>query len=262
MLAAFCDSVLDLNISIIATFQSVILSGDDMKYPVKLLFLLLLAFVLSACQQAAGPEAASTVEMTEEQKAFYFLGENLSRNLEVLDLTAEELAYIQRGMADALLAEPLELDSAVYGQAINEIAQQRSVARAEREAVAAQIHIDKMAAEEGAVTTESGIVILTMVEGTGEQPTQESMVKAHYHGTLRDGIVFDSSVDRGQPFTARLTNVITCWREAISTMKVGGKSKITCPPELAYGTRGSGKIPGGAALTFEVELLEVVEQDG
>jgi len=233
-----------------------------MKYSAKLLFLLVSACVLGACQPTAGPEAVSTGEMTEEQKAFYFLGSNMSQNLEVLDLTAEELSYLQRGMADALLAEPLELDSAVYGQAINEIAQQRSVARAEREAVESQIYIDSMAAEEGAITTDSGIVILTMVEGAGEQATEQSTVKAHYHGTLRDGTVFDSSVDRGQPFQSPLSNVISCWREAIATMKEGGKSKITCPSELAYGTRGSGKIPGGAALTFEVELLEVVEQDG
>jgi len=96
------------------------------------------------------------------------------------------------------------------------------------------------------------------VVGTGDSPTPASTVKAHYHGTLRDGTVFDSSVDRGEPFTSTLNKVIPCWGEAIPTMKEGGKSKITCPSNLAYGDRGAGAIPPGAALTFEVELIEVV----
>jgi len=102
-------------------------------------------------------------------------------------------------------------------------------------------------------------VIRELVAGTGATPTVESVVKAHYHGTLRDGTVFDSSVERGQPFTAPLANVIPCWQEAIATMKEGGKSEITCPAEVAYGDRGAGEIPPGATLNFEVELISIEE---
>ena len=95
--------------------------------------------------------------------------------------------------------------------------------------------------------------------GTGKQPTAASTVKAHYHGTLRDGSVFDSSVERGQPLEIGLNQVIPCWTEGIAMMKEGGKARLTCPSSIAYGERGSpGGIPPNAALTFEVELIEVV----
>jgi len=195
---------------------------------------------------------------SEDQKVFYYLGVALSGNLKSLNPTPEELALIERGMRDSLLGEPMPLDAAVYGQKLNELAQQRMLASAEEEALASGDYINRMAAEDGAMVTDSGLVILEVVVGTGASPTSDSTVKAHYHGTLRDGTVFDSSVERGQPFSASLSSVIPCWREAIPLIKEGGKSKITCPAELAYGNRGSGIIPGGAALTFEVELIEVV----
>lgn len=97
-----------------------------------------------------------------------------------------------------------------------------------------------------------------MTEGTGESPTAEDTVSVHYHGTLRDGSVFDSSVERGEPATFALNQVIPCWTEGVQTLKVGGKSRLICPPDLAYGPVGRPGIPGNAALMFEVELLELV----
>jgi FKBP-type peptidyl-prolyl cis-trans isomerase FkpA len=114
-----------------------------------------------------------------------------------------------------------------------------------------------MASEEGARTTASGLVFREIAAGRGAAPTAESRVKVHYTGTLRDGKVFDSSRARNQPLETRLDRVIACWKEAIPMMRVGGTARITCPAELAYGTRGNRGIPGGAALTFEVELLDV-----
>lgn len=203
--------------------------------------------------------SADVESMTEDEKVFYFLGTALSANLEPLDLSDEELAMVQRGLSDALGGTAIELDEATYGQKLNAIAQERLSANAIREETAAREYLSRMAAEEGATTTESGIVIVEMKAGSGGSPTADSTVTAHYHGMLRDGTVFDSSVERGEPFTSSLARVIPCWREAIPTMKEGGKSKITCPPDLAYGDRGSGAIPGGAALTFEVELIDIVE---
>ncbi len=82
-------------------------------------------------------------------------------------------------------------------------------------------------------------------------------VEVHYHGTLEDGTVFDSSVERGRPAKFPLTRVIRCWTLGIPQMKVGGKATLTCPPELAYGERSTGRIPANATLIFEVELLGV-----
>lgn len=240
----------------------------------KTLPLILGAFLLlpvSFPAGAAGHAAADTGEAavagseiaTEEQKAFYFLGSSfgkqISAQLKALNMSAEEQEIFERGFSEAMTGQSMALDEQVYGPKINEIAQERMLASAAEESAASGEYLNQMAAEEGAMTTESGIVVREIVAGTGEMPTSDSTVKAHYHGTLRDGTVFDSSVERGQPFSATLSSVIPCWREAIPMIKVGGKSKITCPAELAYGTNGSPpKIPGGAALTFEVELLEIV----
>ncbi|MEN6587048.1 MAG: FKBP-type peptidyl-prolyl cis-trans isomerase [Sulfuricella sp.] len=123
------------------------------------------------------------------------------------------------------------------------------------------------AAEQTSATTEtkevktaSGIVITTLKTGTGESPKSTDTVKVHYRGTLLDGKEFDSSYKRGQPASFPLNRVIPCWTEGVQTMKVGGKAKLLCPGNLAYGPRGiPGTIPPDAPLVFEVELLEIVK---
>jgi FKBP-type peptidyl-prolyl cis-trans isomerase FkpA len=196
---------------------------------------------------------------SEDDKVFYYLGTAMSRNLGTLNLSAEEADQVVQGLRDSLAGTAEELDDAVYGPKLNELGQQRMAAVAAKEAAAAQAYLDKMAAEKGAVTTASGLIYLEQQAGTGAQPAATSTVVAHYHGTLRDGTVFDSSKERGEPLTIPLDRVIPCWTEAIAMMKEGGKSKLTCPSTIAYGEQGSGEIPPGAALTFEVELIEVVQ---
>jgi len=112
--------------------------------------------------------------------------------------------------------------------------------------------------ESEASTTASGLQMTEMVAGTGESPTATDVVVVHYHGTFEDGSVFDSSVERGQQATFPLNRVIPCWTEALQLMKVGGKSRLVCPPGIAYGARGAPpRIPPNATLTFEVELFEI-----
>ncbi len=101
------------------------------------------------------------------------------------------------------------------------------------------------------------MVFRSLEEGEGASPAATDRVTVHYKGTLRDGTTFDSSYDRGQPATFGLNQVVPCWTEGLQMMKVGGKAKLTCPPDLAYGERAAGAIPPGATLTFEVELIEV-----
>lgn len=114
------------------------------------------------------------------------------------------------------------------------------------------------AKEEGATTTSSGLVYRSLTEGTGANPGATDTVKVHYRGTLPDGTEFDSSYKRGQPASFPLNRVIPCWTEGVQRMKVGGKAKLTCPPQIAYGARGAGGvIPPNATLMFEVELLGV-----
>ena len=122
----------------------------------------------------------------------------------------------------------------------------------------ADAYLDAMAAEDGAITTDSGLVYRELVAGEGASPNLASVVRAHYHGTLADGSVFDSSVQRGEPLVIPLNRVIKCWQEGIPMMKVGGKAKLTCPADIAYGSRAAGSIPPNSTLTFEVELLDIV----
>ncbi|MFV0591402.1 MAG: FKBP-type peptidyl-prolyl cis-trans isomerase [Draconibacterium sp.] len=115
---------------------------------------------------------------------------------------------------------------------------------------------------EGVTTTESGLQYEVLTEGTGEKPTATDQVRVHYHGTLIDGTVFDSSVDEGEPVVFGVNRVIPGWTEALELMPVGSKWKVYIPAELAYGERGAGgDIGPNAALIFEVELLEIVKPE-
>lgn len=107
-------------------------------------------------------------------------------------------------------------------------------------------------------TFPSGLSVLTVKEGSGANPKASDVVNVHYRGTLADGKEFDSSYKRGQPIEFPLNRVIPCWTEGVQKMKVGGKAKLTCPPDIAYGSRGAGQaVPPNATLTFEVELLGI-----
>ncbi|CAD5372068.1 Peptidyl-prolyl cis-trans isomerase [Rubrivivax sp. A210] len=114
------------------------------------------------------------------------------------------------------------------------------------------------AAEKGAVVTDSGLVYLALQEGKGASPAATDTVSVHYRGTFPGGKEFDSSYSRGQPAAFPLNRVIKCWTEGVQRMKVGGKSRLTCPSAIAYGERGAGgTIPPNAVLQFEVELLGI-----
>ena len=202
--------------------------------------------------------AASAADMTEEQKTLYALGLAISDSLGDFALTEQELKYVEQGMADGVLGRKPKLDMQVYGPKLQQLAQARAAQAAEKQKKAAADYLAKAAAEPGAKKTESGAIVTSIKEGTGPTPKAEDRVKVHYVGTLPDGTVFDSSVSRGQPAVFPLTGVIKCWTEAVQLIKVGGKSKIVCPSEIAYGQRGSGNlIKPGATLVFEVELLGI-----
>ena len=113
-------------------------------------------------------------------------------------------------------------------------------------------------AQSAPVTKPSGLVFQSLVDGKGASPAATDVVKVHYRGTFLDGKEFDSSYKRGEPTEFPLNGVIPCWTEGVQLMKVGGKAKLTCPPGIAYGTRGAGGvIPPNATLNFEIELIAV-----
>ena len=207
------------------------------------------------------PVAAADVELkSDDDKTLYALGLALAPQLSGFNLSASELAIVEAGLGDGLLNRQKKVELNDYRPKIQQLAQSRAAAVAAVEKQAAQEFLTKAAAEKGAKKTDSGLIYVELKPGSGEQPKATDKVKVHYQGTLTDGTVFDSSIQRGQPATFPLNGVIKCWTEGVHLMKVGGKSKLICPSDIAYGDRGSPpKIKPGAALVFEVELLEIVK---
>lgn len=225
--------------------------------------------LMTACgnqtdSETTGSGAAMSTDLssvsleTEDERVLYTLGQYLGRNVTDAGLTEEELPAVMAGLSDSALGRPPRVDLDQYGSVLPIFMQQRILATSQEDLAAANDFLDEQAALPGATRTDSGIVIQEITEGTGAQPTAGDTVTVHYHGTLPNGQVFDSSVDRGEPETFPLDQVIPCWTEAVQTLKVGGKSRLVCPPDLAYGPGGAPGIPGNSPLVFEVELLEIV----
>ena len=139
-------------------------------------------------------------------------------------------------------------------------AQQEMAAKAAEENIKlGEEYLAENAKKEGVTVTDSGLQYEVLQEGTGKSPTATDQVKVHYHGTLIDGTVFDSSVERDEPVTFPLNRVIPGWTEGVQLMKEGAKFRFVIPAELAYGERSTGLITPNSTLIFDVELLEVVD---
>jgi len=203
--------------------------------------------------------AASGEPTNDDQKTLYALGLAISQSLGTFALSESELDFVKSGLTDGALKRTPKVDLQAFGPKIQQLQQARAAVVADAEKKAGAAYLTKAAAEKGSTKTESGVVITTIKPGTGATPKATDTVKVHYHGTLLDGTVFDSSVKRGEPATFPLNQVIKCWTEGVQQIKVGGKSRLVCPANLAYGDRGSPPaIKPGATLVFEVELLDIV----
>jgi FKBP-type peptidyl-prolyl cis-trans isomerase FkpA len=197
---------------------------------------------------------------TEEDKTLYALGLLVSRSLANFNLTEAELATVLAGIGDGVRKHEPKVDLQAYGPKVQALHAARVGASSEVEKKAGDAFLANAALQRGATKSSSGLVMSTLKAGSGASPSASDTVKVHYHGTLTDGTVFDSSVDRKEPATFPLNRVIPCWTEGLQKMKVGGKSRLVCPAALAYGDAGAPpRIKPGATLVFEVELLEIVK---
>jgi len=213
-----------------------------------------------ACLIAA-PAFAADAEMTEDQKTLYFLGQAVSSKIKQFEFTPEETKFIVQGFSESLSGEKSKADE-TYGMKLNAYLAKKQEAIVAKQKDAAKPFLAKMAKEKGAQKLPSGVIVIPVKAGKGPMPKATDMVKVHYHGTFPDGKVFDSSVERGQPAEFPLGGVIPCWTEGVQKIKVGGKAKLVCPSDTAYGDQGAGgTIPGGATLVFEVELLEIPKEE-
>lgn len=216
--------------------------------------------VLLAALASPTAFAKSPKLTTDADKTLYALGVLLSRNIVSFELTPQEVELVKAGLEDGVLGKPaVEADK--LGESVQRLYADRMAVRIKKDKEEGAAYLAKAAAEPNAVKTPSGIVIKTLTAGDGASPAATDEVKVHYEGTLVNGAIFDSSVKRGEPASFPLNGVIPCWTEAVQLMKVGGKSRIVCPAELAYGERGSPPaIRPGSTLIFEVQLLDIVKK--
>lgn len=221
---------------------------------------LILAAALAAVIPAGLARAEDPKLETDDQKTLYALGVALAGNLTNFSLTPEELVIVQSGITDGALGNEPKIDVTAQRAKFQQLAQSRQSAAAAKEKEASKGFLEKAAKEDGVEKTESGLLYKETKAGDGPMPKATDRVTVHYHGTLTDGTVFDSSKDRGQPATFPLNGVIPCWTEGVQKMKKGGSARLICPSDIAYGDRSpSPKIKPGATLVFDVELIEIAE---
>ncbi|MEE9282269.1 MAG: FKBP-type peptidyl-prolyl cis-trans isomerase [Myxococcota bacterium] len=221
-----------------------------------------LLLVLGALPLRASGGGADNGELeTREQKIVYALGLSLAQFLEDFELDEQELGVLVDGLSDATLGREPKVSPSIWTRRIEGFRKQRvEQARTRMQKLAAEF-LTRAATRPEAVRKPSGLIYTEIEGGTGPNPQASDRVTVSYHGTRTDGTVFDSSRDRGQHATFALDGVIPCWTEGLQLMKVGGKSELVCPPDLAYGDTGvQGSIRPGSVLSFEVELLEIPQR--
>ena len=205
---------------------------------------------------------------SEVEKSSYALGINMGQSVKQFPFELSNEALIA-GFTDTVNDGEIKISQEEYGQLMHALQTKMQEAQQKQNdemkdmsagnLAAQQEFIAKNAKEAGVEITESGLQYQVINDGDGAMPTKEDTVRVHYTGTLLDGTVFDSSVERGQPAEFGVGQVIAGWTEALQNMKVGSKHKLFIPAELAYGDRGAGQhIAPGSMLIFEVELLDIL----
>lgn len=208
--------------------------------------------------------AQETPDLKESrQRISYALGADIGNNLKRQDIDVDSktlAAGISDAMAGKSALSPDQIKE-VMGEFRNQMMAKMQAAQAEegkKNLTAGEAFLAANAKKDGVKSTASGLQYKVAKSGSGKTPTPTDTVKVHYHGTLTDGTVFDSSVDRGEPVTFPVNGVIPGWTEALQLMKVGDKWQLTIPAKLAYGEQGAGgKIGPNSTLLFDVELLGI-----
>ncbi|WP_166424328.1 FKBP-type peptidyl-prolyl cis-trans isomerase [Paraglaciecola sp. 20A4] len=197
-----------------------------------------------------------------ELQASYGIGLQMGEQLRANPFDGLDISAVQEGLADAFNLQPAQVTNDVLREAFNEIHQRMQAAKNEQFAEAQEegvAFLAENAKRDDVTVTESGLQYETVNTGTGEIPTAASTVRVHYHGTLLDGSVFDSSYDRGEPAEFPVAGVIKGWTEALQLMPVGTKLRLFVPHDLAYGEQGAGgAIAPFSTLVFDVELLDII----
>ncbi|MEP2651733.1 MAG: FKBP-type peptidyl-prolyl cis-trans isomerase [Paraglaciecola sp.] len=199
---------------------------------------------------------------TVETQASYGIGLQMGEQLAANPFEGLDISAVQAGLADAFEKKAAQVDNDTLRVAFNEIHERMQAAKAEQFSgviAEGEAYLAENAKREEVTVTDSGLQYEVITQGEGDVPALTSTVRTHYHGTLLDGTVFDSSYDRGEPAEFPVNGVIKGWTEALQFMKVGTKLKLHVPAELAYGEQGAGGAIGPhCTLVFDVELLDIV----
>ncbi len=220
--------------------------------------LFLSGIVLASCSNGVNTNKKLTTEL---DSVSYSLGIDVAKNIQSGYVKELDYDAFAKGLKDVMEDNELAIDESSMRPIINAYFQKANQEAVQANLIEGREFLEENKTKEGVQVTESGLQYKVLEEGTGIQPVGTDSVVVHYTGTLIDGTVFDSSYDRGQPARFVLNQVIPGWKEGVMLMKEGAKYKLYLPTELAYATRvrQGGPIPPNAALIFEVELLEVIQ---
>ncbi|MCD6307394.1 MAG: FKBP-type peptidyl-prolyl cis-trans isomerase [Candidatus Latescibacteria bacterium] len=232
----------------------------NVRFTLPPIFAFLLVLVGCSGSDKSAPEVK-----TEDERISYAIGFSIGSQLKMN--IAEDTVKIDPDVIALAIADVMENNDAALSpeeiqkvlddfQAGQKAAQQRA---ADENKIASSEFLAQNAGKDNVVTLEDSLQYEIIEEGSGATPMQDDTVRVNYHGTLIDGTVFDSSVDRGEPVQFPVRGVIPGWTQVLQMMKVGGKWKVYIPPELGYGLRGSASIPPNSLLIFEIELLDIVD---
>jgi len=219
------------------------------------------------------PASSTVVFKTLKDSTSYALGVNIARNLKAQNLDKVDPMLLYKGLSDVLLNKTVALNDADAGRCVNTYYQKINPEKGKpsggddkkmkddlaKTKAAGQKFLTDNARKEGVISMPEGWQYQVLkASDSKEHPASTDKVKVHYHGTLIDGTVFDSSVDRGEPISFGLNQVIRGWTIAVTQMTVGSKWRVFLPSDLAYGDNAAGpKIAGGSTLIFEIELLAI-----
>jgi FKBP-type peptidyl-prolyl cis-trans isomerase FkpA len=214
--------------------------------------------IILLCLLLAAEPAAKDSEL------LYALGAILGQRLQPYHLKPAELERVRKGFLDSASGAKLKLDDddlEEWGPRVDAYMARRMTPQIAAEKDRGQAFLDKAAREPGATRTPSGLVLRVLAPGGGTTPGAGDKVRVSYQGRLADGTVFDDSARHGGPMEVALGSVIHCWSEGLQLMKVGGKARLHCPSTLGYGDQGRPpQVAGGAALVFDVELIEIIKK--
>ncbi len=222
-------------------------------------FTVLLCLLLPVLAVAEEAQPAPATDLAERNKMLYslgfLLGDNLKRQL-VLD-NEDDYKAVSQGMRDSLLGKKSQTDINQYKPQILQKYQDDARIISQRREEEQKAYLADFQKEKGVKVLDNGAMIKLSRPGKGKTPKADGSATVHYTGTLIDGTQFDSSRERNQPFTTRLTDVIPCWTKALQQMKPGARAQVVCPADTAYGNRPVGPILPNSVLVFDIEVTDV-----